>query len=81
MEEAFEVDQEASIEMPTGKVKDLSLPPKTQAEVYRSPFRGAFEYSQVVESDGLFDVRCFESVDLKDIPRWRKTVDSRWFHT
>ena len=35
--------------MPSGKVKDLPPPPTTQAEVERSPFRKAFEYSRKAE--------------------------------
>ena len=43
LEDRFMVDCEASVEMPSGKVKDLPPPPTTQAEVERSPFRKAFE--------------------------------------
>ena len=45
LEDTFMVDREASVEMPSGKVKDLPPPPTTQAEVERSPFRKAFETS------------------------------------
>ena len=68
-EEALLVDRDASVEMPSGKVKDLPLPPTTQAEVLRSPYRKAFEHSQTIELNGLMDVGCFEFVDKKDIPR------------
>ena len=38
LEESLMVDQEASIEVPVGKIKDLS-PPKTQPEVSKSQYR------------------------------------------
>ena len=37
------------MERPSGKVKDLPPPPTTQAEVERSPFRKAFQYSRKAE--------------------------------
>ena len=49
LEDAFMVDREASVEMASGKVKDLPPPPTKQAGVERSPFRKAFKYSQKVE--------------------------------
>ena len=45
LEESLMVDQEASIEVPVGKIKDLPPPPKTQAEVSKSQYRRAFEHS------------------------------------
>ena len=56
LEEANMVDAGVSIEMPKGKIQDLSPPPTTQAELLRSPFRKAFELSQRVEIEGLLDV-------------------------
>ena len=75
------MDIEASVEMPTGKMQDLPLPPTTQDEMRRSPFRKAFEHSQKVELNGLRAVGCFKVVDEKDIPKGRKVVGSRWVHT
>ena len=60
LEQALQVDIEASIEMPTGKIQDLPPPPTTQEEVRRSPFRKAFEHSQKVELNGLRAVRCLK---------------------
>ena len=37
-EQALQVDAEASVEMPTGKMQDHPPPPRTQEEVRRSPF-------------------------------------------
>ena len=45
MEQALQMDIEASVEMPTGKIQDLPPPPTAQEEVHRSPFRKAFEHS------------------------------------
>ena len=81
MEQALQVDIEASVEMPTGKMQDLPPPPTTQEEVRRSPFRKAFEHSQKVELNGLLVVGCFKVVDEKDMPKVRKVVGSRWVHT
>ena len=58
-EEPLMLGQEASIEMPGGKIKDLPPPPKPQAEVSKSQYRRAFEHSQRVELDGLMEVGCF----------------------
>ena len=55
LEQALQVDIEASVDIPTGKIQDLPPPPKTQEEVRRSPFRKAFEHSQKVELNGLLD--------------------------
>ncbi|CAN0458463.1 unnamed protein product, partial [Ascophyllum nodosum] len=55
-------------------------PPTTQAEVERSPFRKAFEYSQKVELNGLLGVGCLKVIDMKAVPRGRKIVGSRWVH-
>ena len=81
LEQALQVDIEASVEMPTGKMQDLPPPPTTQEEVRRSPFRKAFEHSQKVEINGLLTVGCFKVVDEKDMPKDRKVVESRWVHT
>ena len=81
LEQALQVDIEASVEMPTGKMQDLPPPPMTQEEVRRSPFRKAFEHSQKVELNGLLAVGCFKVVDKKDMPKGRKVVGSRWVHT
>ena len=81
LEDACMVDREASVEMPSGKVKDLPPPPTTQAEVERSPFRKAFEYSQKVELNGLLGVGCFKVIDMKAVPHGRKIVGSRWVHS
>ena len=48
LKDVFMVDREASVEMPSGKFKDLPPPPTTQAEVERSPFRKVFEYFQKI---------------------------------
>ena len=56
MEQALQVDIEAFVEMPTGKMQDLPPPPTTQEEVRRSPFRKAFEHSQKVELNGMLAV-------------------------
>ena len=45
LEQARQVDIEASVEMPTGKMQDLPSPPTTQEELRRSSFRKAFEHS------------------------------------
>ena len=81
LEQALQVDIEASVEMPTGKIQDLPPPPTTQEEVRRSPFRKAFEHSQKVELNGLLAVGCFKVVDEKDMPKGRKVVGSQWVHT
>ncbi|CAN0376684.1 unnamed protein product, partial [Ascophyllum nodosum] len=56
-------------------------PPTTQAEVERSPFRKAFEYSQKIELNGLLGVGCFKVIDMKAVPHGRKIVGSRWVHS
>ena len=81
LEQALQVDIEASVEIPTGKIQDLPPPPMTQEEVRRSPFCKAFEHSQKVELNGLLAVECFKVVDEKDMPKGRKVVGSRWVHT
>ena len=81
MEQALQVDIEASVEMPTGKMLDLPPPPTTQEEVRRSLFCKAFEHSKKVELNGLLAVGCFKVVDKKDMPKGRKIVGSRWVHT
>ena len=81
LEQALQVDIEASVEMPTRKMQDPPPPPTTQEEVRRSPFRNAYEHSQKVELKGLLDVGCFKVVDKKDVPKGRKIVGSRWVHT
>ena len=80
-EQALQVDIEASVEMPTGKIQNLPPPPTTQEEVRRSPFRKTFEHSQKVELNGLLAVGCSKVVDEKDMPKGRKVVGSRWVHT
>ena len=50
LEQALQVDIEASVEMPTGKMQDLPPPPTTPEEVRRSPFFKAFEHSQRLSS-------------------------------
>ena len=69
LEQALQVDIEASVEMPTGKIQDLPPPPTTQEEVRRSPFRKAFEHSQKVELNGLLAVGFYKIVDEKIIPK------------
>ena len=57
LEDAVMVDREASVEMPSGKVKDLlPISTTTQAEVEITPFREAFKYLQKVELKGLLGV-------------------------
>ena len=77
LEQALQVDFEASVEMPNGKMQDLPPPPKSQEEVCLSPFRKAFEHSQKVELNGLLDVGCFRVVDEKDVSKGRKVVGSQ----
>ena len=80
LKDAFMVDREASVEMPSGKVKDLPPPPIKQDEVKRTLFRKAFEYSQKVELIGLFGAGCFKVIDIKTVPRrGRKIVGSLGF--
>ena len=45
LEQALQVNIEASFEMPTRKMQNLPPPPTTQEKVRRSPFRKAFEHS------------------------------------
>ena len=80
LEQALQVDIEASVEMPTGKMQGFPPPPTTQEEVRRSPFRKACEHSQKVELNGLLAVGCFQVVDEKDVPKGRKDVGSQWEH-
>ena len=56
LEQALQVDIEASVEMPTGKMQDLPPPPTTQKKVRRSPFLKAFDYSRNIELNGLLAV-------------------------
>ena len=81
LEQALQVDIEASVETPTRKIQDLPPPPTTQEEVRRSPFRKAFEHSQKLELNRMLDVGCFKVVDEKDVPKGRKVVRSQWVHT
>ena len=81
MEQALQVDIEASVDMLTGKMQDLPPPQTTQEEVRRSPFRKAFEHSQKVELNGRLTVGCFKVIYEKYIPKGRKIVGSRWVHT
>ena len=76
LEESLMVDQEASIEVPVGKIKDLP-----QAEISKPQYRRAFEHSHRAELKGLMEAGCFELVDLRDIPRERIEVNSKWVHT
>ena len=69
LEQALQVDFEASVEMPTGKMLDLQSPPTAQEEVHRSPFLKMFQPSEKVELNGLLDVGCFQVVDEKDSPK------------
>ena len=81
LEDAFMVDREALVEVPSGKVKDLPPPPTKQADVERSPFKKLFKYSQKVELNGLLGVGCFKEIALKAIPRGRNILRSRWVHS
>ena len=81
LEHAQQVDFEASVEMPTGKMQDLQSPPTAQEEMHRSPIRKMFRPSEKVELNGLLDVGCFQVVDEKDAPKGRKVVGSRWVRT
>ena len=47
LEQALQVDIEASVEMPTAKMQDLPRPPTTQEGVRRSLFCKAFEHSRL----------------------------------
>ena len=80
-EQTLQVEIEASVEMPTGKMQDLPPPPTTQEEVSRSPFHKAFEHSQKVGLNELLAVGCFKVVDERDVPKGRKVVGSRWVRT
>ena len=81
LEQVLQVDIEASVEMPTGKMQDLSPPPTTQEEVRRSPFCKAFEHSQKVELNELLAVGCFKIVDESDTPKGWKVFGSRRVYT
>ena len=48
LEQALQVDTEATVEVSTGKMQNLPSPPTTQEEGYRSIFWKAFEHSQKV---------------------------------
>lgn len=74
------VGQEALIGVSVGRIKDLPLAPKIQAGVSNSQYRRA-SHSWMAEIKRLIEVGCFELVDMKDIPRGRKLVDSKWVHT
>ena len=76
MEQALQVDIEASVEMPTGKMQDLPPPPTTQEGMRRSPFRKAFEQSLKVELNGLLGIRCFMFLDERDVPKGREVLGS-----
>ena len=76
LEQALQVDTEASVKMPTGKMQDLSPSPTTQEKVRRSPFRKAFEHPQKVELNGMLAVGCVNVVDEKYIPKGRKNAGS-----
>ena len=69
LEQALQVDFEASVEMPTGKMQDLQPPPTAQEEVHRSSFRKMFQHSEKFELNGLLDVGCFQVVDEKVAPK------------
>ena len=77
LENAFMVDRETSVKMPSGDVNNLPPPPTTQAEVERPPIRKTFEYSQNVELNVLLGVGCFKVIVMKTVPRGRKIVGSR----
>ena len=81
LEQALQMDFEASVEMPPGKMQDLQSPPTAREEVHRSPFHKLFQPSEKVELNGLLDVGCFKVVDEKDVPKGRKVVGSRWVRT
>ena len=82
LEQALQVDIEASVEMPFGKMQYFPPPPTTEKEVRRSPFCKAFEHAQKVEVNGLLDVGWFKLVaGGRDAPKDRKVVGSRWVHT
>ncbi|CAM9432429.1 unnamed protein product [Ascophyllum nodosum] len=81
LEQALQMDIEASVEMPTRKMQNLPPPPTTQEEVRRSPFRKAFEHSQKFELSGLLTVGFFKVVDEIDVPKGLKVMGSRWVHT
>ena len=81
MEQTLQVDIEASVEMPVGKMQDLPPPPTMQEEVRQSPLRKAYEHSQKVELNVLLAVECFKVVDEKDVSKGRRVVGSRWVHT
>ena len=69
LEQALQVDFEASVEVPSGKMQDLHPPPTAQEEVNRSPFRKMFQHSKKVELNGMLDVGYFQVVDEKDAPK------------
>ena len=52
LKQALQVDIEASVEMPTGKMQDLPPPPTAKEEVRRSPFRKAFESRSTIGEVG-----------------------------
>ena len=80
LEEAYIADVGVSIEMPTGKKQDLPPPPTTQAELFRSPFRKAFELSQRVEINGLLGIGYFALVDGEKVPKGQTIAASKWVH-
>ena len=81
LQEAFMVDAGVSIEMPTGKGKDLPPPPTTQAKLLRFSFSNAFELSQRVKINGPLEVGCFAPVDGEKVPKGLQIVASKWVHT
>ena len=81
LEDAFMVGRKVSVEMRSGKVKDLPPPPITRVEVERSPFRKAFECSQKVELNGMLGVGCFKMIYMNAVPREMNIVESRWAHS
>ena len=75
LEQALHMNIDTPVEVPTGKIEDLTPRPTKQDEVRRSPLRKAFERSQKVEINGLLDVGCFKVVvDEKYVRKARKVV-------
>ena len=65
MEQAPQIDIEASVEMAIGKMQNLPTPPMTQEEVRLSLFQKAIEHFQKAELNGLLDIGCFKIVTRK----------------
>lgn len=59
----------------------LGIIPEPPLQPGPSSYTRSFKHSQMVELKGLVEVGCFELVDLEDIPRKRKIVDSKWVPT